>query len=84
MAPLLPRSNFYPQSRGRRWNKSSQRSAPASVPPPVEGPDEFVRMLNQLRDTVRHAEELYERVRLDANGIAPPAPRGPSAVRAAA
>ena len=56
---------------------------PASVPP-LEGRDEFVRMLNQLRDTVRHAEELYERVRLDANGIAPPAPPGSSAVRVAA
>jgi len=36
--------------------------------------DELARMLDQLRDNLRHAEELYERVCSAAEGVAAPIP----------
>jgi DNA-binding SARP family transcriptional activator len=46
--------------------------------------DELVRVLDQLRESLRHAEELYERVRTAAEGIALPAPSGAAVASVAA
>jgi DNA-binding SARP family transcriptional activator len=46
--------------------------------------EEFVRVLDQLRANLRHAEELYEWACGAAEGIAPPAPSGPAVASLAA
>jgi DNA-binding SARP family transcriptional activator len=56
---------------------------PAPVLPRDDHRDELVRVLDQLRESLRHAEELYERVRYAA-GIAPPAQSGDAVASVAA
>lgn len=48
-------------------------SITGAVAPLLESRDEIARVLAQLRESLRHAEELYERVCSAADGVAHPA-----------
>jgi len=62
------------------------------APAPRTGPvlpledrgDELARVLDQLRENLRHAEELYERARGAAQGMVPPAVQAPAVASLAA
>ena len=61
---------------------AARRGAPSL---PVENRrDELGRVLDQLRENLRHAEELYEWACGGADGIVPPAPPAPAFARLAA